>query len=339
MDTDGEELRDMKVLVTGGAGYIGSHTVAALLREGHEVHVYDNLSTGHRRAVPPAAQFILGDIRDGSLLTRVLADKGIEAVIHFAARLVVPESMENPWDYYETNTWGGLQVIKSCLNSGVQSLIFSSTAAVYGEADQPVKESDPKKPVNPYGASKLMMEQLLEQLNLKGPRLRWVSLRYFNVAGAAMDGSNGSRTENATLLVKVAAEVAAGKRPEIKIFGSDYATEDGTCVRDYIHVEDLAEAHVKALGALAEGRILNEIFNCGYGHGSSVKAVIAAMKKVSGVEFPVQFEPRRAGDPMSLVANTDRIHAFLDWSPRLDSLEAICQSAYQWERSSLNKRI
>lgn len=321
----------MRVLVTGGAGYIGSHAASLLLRQEHEVVVYDNLSTGDKMAVPSGAEFVFGDIRDGDLLARVMRDRRVDAVMHFAAKLIVPESVEKPWEYYDTNVSGGLRVIEACLKSGVSNMIFSSTAAVYGESHEPVSEEDHTAPITPYGASKRMVEQILTDVGRAHSGFRWVSLRYFNVAGAAVDGTNGQRTKNATHLVKVAAETAVGSRPQMQIFGTDYPTPDGSCVRDYIHVEDLVSAHAVALEALAEERIKNQIYNCGYGHGSSVREVVRVMKSVSGQDFLVHEAPRRAGDPAQIVADVSKIRDQLAWRPKYDSLETICQTAFQWE--------
>lgn len=321
----------MKVLVTGGAGYIGSHAASLLLNRGHEVFVYDNLSTGDKQAIPQGSEFVFGDIRDGDLVARVLKDRKIDAVMHFAAKLIVPESVEKPWDYYDTNVTGGLKVIEACLKSGVQNLIFSSTAAVYGESDGPVSEEAETAPITPYGVSKRMVEQMLTDIGRAHSDFQWVSLRYFNVAGAALDGSNGQRTKNATHLVKVAAETAVGARSDMQIFGTDYPTHDGSCIRDYIHVEDLVEAHVVALDALADSKVKNQIYNCGYGHGSSVRQVVDVMRKVSGRDFAANEAPRRAGDPAQIVADVNKIRNQITWKPQYDSLETICKTAFAWE--------
>lgn len=322
----------MRILVTGGAGYIGSHAAQKLLQEGHEVFVYDNLSTGFSAALPKQCQFIMGDVRDPVLLGRVLKDKKIEAVIHFAAMLVVPDSIKNPNDYYENNTYGMMCLLRACQQQGVKKIVFSSTAAVYGEPVEKsvVVETDVPAPINPYGTSKYMSELLLRDAD-KAYDIRSVSLRYFNVAGAAVDGSNGQRTKGATNLIKVAAETAVGKRKSISVFGSDYPTTDGTGVRDYIHVDDLVDLHILALQYLNEGKPTT-VLNCGYGHGASVLEVLASMKKVSGVDFPVEMTARRAGDPAAVIADSSLIRKVLNWSPQHDNLEDICRSTFAWEK-------
>lgn len=322
----------MRVLVTGGAGYIGSHTVQKLLKRGHEVTVYDNLTTGFRRSVPREANFVMGDVRDPIMLGRVLKDKKIEAVIHFAAKLIVPESILQPIDYFENNTQGVVSLVKACIAQGVKSIVFSSTAAVYGNSvgDGLVTENSPTEPINPYGSSKLMSEKILGDCEL-AYGIRSVILRYFNVAGAALDGSNGQCTKEATHLVKVAAETAVGKRTQMSIFGTDYPTPDRTCVRDYIHVEDLADLHVLALSYLEKGNG-GTIFNCGYGHGFSVREVLETMKTVSEKEFTVEEKPRREGDPASIVADSTKVRKAFDWTPKYDDLALICRTALDWER-------
>lgn len=320
----------MKVLVTGGAGYIGSITTRRLLAENHEVLVYDNLSTGFREAIPSPAKFVFGDIRDGALLGRVMKDEKIEAIIHFAAKLIVPESVEKPLEYYETNVLGGLRVIEAARANGVKAFIFSSTAAVYGNPEtSPVSEQASLSPLNPYGASKAMIERVLMDLQATLPS---VSLRYFNVAGASADLKSGQRTKSATHLVKVAAEVACGKRPSMAIFGTDYSTVDGTGVRDYIHVEDLADAHLLALNYLVDGG-KSLVLNCGYGRGFSVRQVISAMEKVSGQKITVHSQQRRAGDAAEIVASPAKIFEVFPWSPKWDSLDEICRMAYEFERT------
>lgn len=323
----------MRILVTGGAGYIGSHTAQKLIDAGHDVFVYDNLSTGFSAALPKQSQFIMGDVRDAVLLGRVLKDKKIEAVIHFAAKLVVPESILHPLDYYENNTFGVLGLVKACQQQGVSKIVFSSTAALYGNSNpnQLVKENAVIGPLNPYGFSKLMSEQILRDAD-QAYGIRSVILRYFNVAGAAADGSNGQRTKDATSLIKVAAEAGAGKRQNISVFGSDYPTSDGTCVRDFIHIEDLADLHVKALEYLNDGNA-TAVFNCGYGRGFSVLEVLSTMKKVSGRNFEVQMEARRQGDPISVVADSSLARKILHWTPKFDDLETICRSTFEWEKS------
>jgi UDP-glucose 4-epimerase len=328
-------LEKMRVLVTGGAGYIGSHAVQLLLQQGHDVVVLDNLSTGNRDAIAPQAKFILGDVCDGDHTEKVLSENQIEAVMHFAAKLVVPESIEKPAEYYDTNVAGGLRTIQACLRAGVHYFIFSSTAAVYGQSEKPVNEEVIPRPVNPYGASKLMMERMLSDVGNANPNFKWIAMRYFNVAGASINGANGQRNRNATHLIKTAAETAAGIRPEMYIFGSDYETNDGTCVRDYVHVDDLADAHVAVLNGLISGRVTNEIFNCGYGRGSTVREVIAAMKEVSGKNFPIKELERRRGDAASVVADARKIREKLGWQPKVDCLKTICKTAFEWELRQL----
>lgn len=321
----------MKILVTGGAGYIGSETARALLSRGYEVVIYDNLSTGFREAVPAGAKFVFGDVRDESLVGRVIKDLGIEAVMHFAAKIVVPESFERPLEYYDTNLQGGLRTLAAARAHGVKHFVFSSTAAVYGETgDEPVHEFSPLNPINPYGASKLMMERVLADVSSSGGP-RYVALRYFNVAGAAEDGSNGQRREMATHLAHVVARAAVGALPEVTVFGEDYPTPDGTCIRDYIHVVDLAEAHVKALEYLVGGGE-SVALNCGYGRGVSVKEVLAEFQRLLGRELSVKKGPRRIGDPARIVASVGKIQEVLGWRPRLDDLSTICRSALEWER-------
>lgn len=322
----------MKVLVTGGAGYIGSHTAQALLGAGHQVMVMDNITTGFREAVPVGVELIQGDVRNGALLAEVLKKNSVDAIIHFAAKLIVPESLEKPIEYYENNTMGVLSLVQACVASNVKKVVFSSTAAVYGDVSTNalLTEKTPTAPLNPYGSSKLMSEQILR--DCEAPHgLRSVCLRYFNVAGAAEGGKNGQRTANATHLIKVASQAACGKRASVGIFGTDYPTPDGTGVRDYIHVEDLADLHVLALNYLNEGG-KSEIFNCGYGHGFSVREVIDTVKKVSGVDFKVEEQPRRAGDAATLVADSSKVRKAFNWTPQRDNLELICKTAYEWEK-------
>ncbi len=322
----------MQVLVTGGAGYIGSHTVQKLLDAGYGVVVYDNVTTGFREAIPVGAELIMGDVRDKLMLSRVMKDKKISAVVHFAAKLIVSESVEKPLDYYENNTMGALALAQACIENEVGMVVFSSTSMVYAgaEVSYMLTEISPTSPSNPYGQTKLMSELILRDCE-KPYGLRSVCLRYFNVAGAALDGKNGQRTKNATHLIKVASEAACGKRESVGIFGTDYPTEDGTGVRDYIHVEDLAELHVLALKYLNDGG-RSEVFNCGYGRGFSVREVIDAVRKVSGVNFKVVEQPRRAGDAVYLVADSSKIRKAFSWTPKYDNLELICQTAYNWEK-------
>lgn len=325
----------MNVLVTGGAGYIGSHTVTKLLAAGHQPLVYDNLSNGFAAAVPDSVKLVVGDVQDSAHLAQIMKGHQIEAVIHFAAKLVVPESVEKPLAYYENNVLGTLKVLEACGLAGVSHMIFSSTGAVYGNSMQ-VTETATPAPLSPYGMSKLMSEQVLVDFAkaraLAGHRkFSYVILRYFNVAGAAAAGGNGQRTKNATHLVKVASEAICGKRHQVEVFGTDYPTADGTGVRDYIHVDDLADAHVRALDYLAAGGA-SDIFNVGYGRGYSVREVLQTMKKVAGKDFVVKESPRRAGDAAAIVADPSKIRRVLGWTARHEDLEFICRTALNWER-------
>lgn len=320
----------MSVLVTGGAGYIGSHAVQLLLEQGEKVLIYDNLSTGMKAAVPKEASFIFGDIRDGELLARVMKDYKIDSVMHFAAKSVVPESVAQPLEYYENNVLGTLQILKACQKTRVKKLIFSSSASVYGDAQEvPIKEESPLAPTNPYGLSKMMGEKIIQDMS-HAHGLQYVLLRYFNVAGAKKDLSNGQRTLKASHLMKVAAEAACGDRAQVEVYGDDYSTPDGTGLRDYIDVEDLVEAHTLALSYLRKGG-LNQILNCGYGHGFTVLEVLETMKEISGQKFEIVRKPRRPGDVGQSFAQSEKIRKTLDWHPRFDDLKVICQSAYQWE--------
>ncbi|MCC5979819.1 MAG: UDP-glucose 4-epimerase GalE [Salinarimonas sp.] len=321
----------MTVLVTGGAGYIGSHMVLALRDAGERVVVLDDLSTGHRRAVLDDVPLIEGDVSDGDLVRDVVATHGVTALAHFAARIVVPDSVADPLGYYEANTVKTRALLAAAQGAGVGQVIFSSTAAVYGEPEEsPVSEETPPAPINPYGRSKLMSEWMLADAAHALP-LRYVALRYFNVAGADPQGRSGQSTPNATHLIKVACEAALGKRSGLSIFGTDYPTPDGTCLRDYIHVTDLADAHLRALAHL-RGAGDNLVLNCGYGHGFSVREVIAMVKRVSGSDFPVTEAPRRAGDPAALVARADKLPGLLGWRPHHADLETIVRHALEWER-------
>jgi UDP-glucose 4-epimerase len=324
------------VLVTGGAGYIGSHTVRRLIAAGHRVVVLDNLSTGHRWAVHSEAAFVEGDTRDRDRVRDLLREHEVGAVIHFAAHLVVPESVAEPAKYYANNIGGTTSVADACCAAGVRHFIFSSTAAVYGIPPHiPVSEDTRPEPINPYGTSKLVSEWLLRDLAARPGAhapFGYVALRYFNVAGASLDGRLGQATANATHLIKVAAEAACGRREAVTVFGSDYPTPDGTCIRDYIHVEDLADAHVLALSWLLEGGAPLTL-NCGYGHGFSVREVLDCVRAVSGRDFPIVDGPRRAGDPPALVADPGRLRERLGWRPRHDDLRTICHSAWAFERS------
>ncbi len=327
----------MTVLVTGGAGYIGSHMVLALIDAGEPVVVLDNLSTGFRWAVHPDATFVEGDVSDSALVAQVIADHDITAVVHFAARIVVPESVADPLGYYYANTVKTRALLEAVVAAGVPHLIFSSTAAVYGMVgNDPVAEEALLSPISPYGRSKLMSEWMLEDTAFAFP-LRYVALRYFNVAGADPAGRTGQSTAGATHLIKVACETALGKRPGMAVFGTDYETPDGTCLRDYIHVSDLVAAHLDALTYLRQGGS-SAVLNCGYGRGYSVLEVIDTVKSVSGVDFKVTYSPRRPGDPAAVVAKADKIRATVGWEPRLDDLATIVRHALTWEQSLDRRR-
>jgi len=320
----------MTIMVSGGAGYIGSHMVLELLDRGEKVVVLDDLSTGFWWAVPKEAVFVQGDMGDQALVERTIAEHGVDEIAHFAARIVVPDSVSDPLGYYLNNTVKTRALLESAVRGGVKRFIFSSTAAVYGEpAVSPVPEEIALSPINPYGRSKLMSEWMLAD-TARAHGLTYVALRYFNVAGADPKGRSGQSTPKATHLIKVASQAALGERDGLEVFGTDYPTPDGTCVRDYIHVTDLARAHLAALDHLrAGGRDLT--LNCGYGRGYSVKEVVEVVKRVSGVDFPVKLSGRRAGDPASLVAKADRIRSELGWEPALDDLEGIVRQALAWE--------
>jgi UDP-glucose 4-epimerase len=324
-----------KILVTGGAGYIGSHVVRLLTDAGQAVVVLDNLSTGFSDAVLDA-ELVVGDTGDPDLVSRVLREQGVDTVLHFAAHTIVPESVENPLKYYGNNTCCTRNLLECCSAAGVKHFIFSSTAAVYGIPVGPeCTEDSPLAPINPYGTSKLMSEMMLRDLG-KATAMRHVILRYFNVAGSDPEGRIGQSTEKATLLIKVAAEVAAGKREQLYVFGTDYPTPDGTGVRDYIHVDDLADAHIKALEYLQQGGESTTL-NCGYGHGYSVREVIDAVNRVNGKPINVKEEARRAGDPPALIARADKIRQVLGWKPRYDDLDFIVKTSLDWERKLRDK--
>jgi UDP-glucose 4-epimerase len=320
-----------RVLVTGGAGYIGSHVALALIDAGHRAVVLDDLSTGVRDLVPAEAGFVEGDAGDGALLAQVLEDQGITAVMHFAGSIIVPESVEDPLKYYRNNTCASRNLIEACVKARVDRFVFSSTAAVYGlPVVLPAREDAPTAPINPYGASKLVTEMILADV-ARAHRLRYVALRYFNVAGADPEGRSGQSSPEATHLIKIACEVATGARGHINIFGDDYDTPDGTCVRDYIHVSDLATAHLHALDHLAsDGESLT--LNCGYGHGYSVREVLEAVERAAGARLEKRLAPRRAGDPPALVADATRIRERFDWRPEYEDLDVITASALAWER-------
>ena len=320
------------VLVTGGAGYIGSHAVLALLDRGWPVAVIDNLTTGFRFAVPDQVPFYEGDIEDPALLARIFAEQGTRAVMHFAGSIVVPESVENPLKYYHNNTVKSRALIEAAVNAGVPHFIYSSTAATYGMPEvSPVSEDTPTRPINPYGWSKLMTERMLADTAAAHP-LNYCALRYFNVAGADPQGRSGQSTAGATHLIKVAVEAALGKRDSVLVFGTDYATPDGTGVRDYIHVSDLAEAHVLALEALIDKPRRSLTMNCGYGRGFSVLEVLDAVDRVTNMKLERVLAPRRPGDPDSLISDPSLIKATLPWQPQHDRLDEIVTHALAWER-------
>lgn len=323
----------LPVLVTGGAGYIGSHAVLALLDQGWPVVVLDNLVTGFDWAVPKAATLVVGDIADSELVGRTLAEHRIGAIMHFAGSVVVPESVENPLKYYDNNTVRSRALIAAAVAAGVPHFIFSSTAATYGIPEiVPVGEDSHKRPINPYGWSKLMTEQMLADATAAHPFNACI-LRYFNVAGADPQGRSGQSTTGATHLIKVAAEAATGKRSHVSVFGTDFDTPDGTGVRDYIHVSDLAAAHVAALEKLIAEPSRNHVMNCGYGRGFSVLEVLDAVDRITNMRIERRLEPRRAGDPPALVADNGRILATLPWRPQRADLDMIVADALAWERS------
>ncbi len=321
----------MSVLVTGGAGYIGSHMVHELTDGGAEVVVLDNLTTGFRWAMPASARLVVGDIGDQDLARTIIRRYGVTAIIHFAGSIVVPESVADPLGYYNNNTVKSRALIEAAVVTGVKHFIFSSTAAVYGDVkEMPVRETTQLNPVSPYGSSKLMTEIMLRDAS-RAHDIKHVALRYFNVAGADPQGRTGQSTPRATHLLKVACETALGKRAGMEVFGTDYATPDGTCVRDYIHVKDLARAHVAALQHLERGG-QSDVFNCGYGKGYSVLEVLDAVKRVSGQPLNVKMSPRRPGDPPAIVAASDKIRADLGWKPEHDNLDLIVGHALAWEK-------
>ena len=326
------------VLVTGGAGYIGSHALHHLMDQGITPVVVDNLVTGIRAAIPEHIPFYEGSVGDYDFMMKVFDDHNIKAVLHFAGSVVVPESVENPAKYFNNNTGNTLSLIQAMVASGVKHLVFSSTAAVYGMPDEdiiPIKEDAPKAPINPYGASKLMSEMMIRDM-AAAHDLNAVILRYFNVAGADAKGRVGQSTPEATHLIKVVAEVVCGKRDGMQIFGDDYDTPDGTCVRDYIHVDDLIRAHLLALDYLARDDKEETItLNCGYGRGFSVSEVIEAAARLSGKNIPVTMAPRRAGDPPLLTANSQACQDILGWTPQSDDLDLIIKSALDWEQKRL----
>jgi UDP-glucose 4-epimerase len=323
----------MRILITGGAGYIGSHVLKALGNSGHEITILDNLSTGNTKAITHG-ELVVGDLNDEKLLNTLFETQKFEAVLHFAGSIVVPESVADPLKYYSNNTLNTHCLLSACIKHGCHQFIFSSTAAVYGMTnDGAATEETPTIPMNPYGHSKLMSEQMLADLSASSD-LRYVALRYFNVSGADPDGRIGQSFPGATHLIKVACETACGKRDHIKVFGTDYPTEDGTCVRDFIHVSDLADAHVNALEYLSNGG-KSDILNCGYGHGFSVKEVLNNVIKITGVNIRIEETPRREGDPASVTSKAEKIRRVLGWKPKYDDIGLIIKSAYEWEKNGL----
>ena len=320
----------MKVLVTGGAGYIGSHIVKTLGEKGHDIVVYDNLSYGHDWALL-SGRLVKGDLGDKEYLDAVFAEEKFDAVIHMAAFIVVDESIREPLKYYQNNFINAMTLIRTCLKHGVKKFLFSSTAAVYGIPEKiPVTEESPLLPINPYGASKVMVEQVLHDVSASDD-LRYIALRYFNVAGADPMSRIGQARKDATHLITVSLRTALGKRDHLDIYGTDYPTPDGTCIRDYIHVDDLSNAHVLALEYLVSGGE-SRIYNCGYGHGYSVKEVVDEVKRVTGVHFPVIATDRRPGDPPALIADSSKLRQELQWEPQHDNLAYIIRTAWDWEK-------
>jgi len=318
------------ILVTGGAGYIGSHVVRQLGEAGEDVITLDNLSTGFQESVL-YGDFVEGDVGNQAIVSRLLKARGVDTVMHFAAATIVPESVEDPLKYYGNNTCATRNLLECCRDAGVAHVVFSSTAAVYGLPPGGVAREDTlTAPINPYGTSKLMSEWMLRDLAAASD-LRYTALRYFNVAGSDPEGRIGQSTAKATLLVKVACEAAVGTRPSVKIYGTDYDTPDGTGVRDYIHVEDLASAHLRALDYLRGGGE-SRVLNCGYGHGYSVREVLDAVARINGAPLTIEEAPRRAGDPSTLIAQADQIRDVLDWTPRYNDLDTIVTHALNWER-------
>lgn len=330
---DLSKFRSNQILITGGAGYIGSHTALALSAIGRQVVVIDNLSTGSRELIPSGVPFIEGDIANIDLMRRTIREYGCTSVIHFAGSIINPESFEKPLEYYSNNTVNSHTLLQACADENIRVFLFSSSAAVYGDAETlPISENAKLNPVGPYGASKLMTEWMLRDVAARYD-MRYGALRYFNVAGADPKGRSG-QVGPASHLIKISTEVAVGARQKMEIYGNDYPTEDGTCIRDYIHVSDLADAHVLALSYLEEKKA-NITANCGYGHGFSVRQVIDAVEKISEIPLNVEVGPRRIGDVSALVADNRNIMQLLPWTPKFDNLEVIIKSAYDWEKSRL----
>ena len=325
----------MAILVCGGAGYIGSHAVYQLVKAGEEVVIVDNLQSGHRGAINPAAKFYQGDIRDAKILDKIFTENKIEAVIHFAAYIEAGESVEKPLKYFNNNVYGMQILLEAMVKNGVDKIVFSSTAATYGEPEKiPIEENDRKQPTNPYGESKLIMEKMIKWVS-RANGIRFVSLRYFNAAGALEDGSIGEDHHPETHLIPLILQVPLGKRDHITIFGDDYPTPDGTCIRDYIHVLDLADAHILALKYLRSGGASN-VFNLGNGRGFSVKEIIAAAQKVTGQKIKTEMGTRRAGDPAQLIASSDKAKAVLKWKPQFADVEKVIETAWAWHRKNPN---
>ena len=321
----------MKIFITGGAGYIGSHVVKALGEAGHELLIYDNLSTGHEWAVLHG-RLVRGDLADTILLNGILSAFRPDAVVHFAASIQVEESVREPLKYYRNNVVNSIHLLETMTRHGIRNFIYSSTAAVYGIPEKiPLDETAPLNPINPYGASKVMVERILKEMS-QAHDFRYIALRYFNVAGADPEGRIGQAYAEATHLITRALKTAKGEFPRLLIYGADYPTPDGTCIRDYIHVNDLAGAHVRALEHLMAGNA-SDVMNCGYGHGFTVREVVAAAKRVTGIDFPVLETDRRPGDPPALIADSTRIRALTGWSPRHDDLEFIIRTAWDWEKN------
>ncbi len=326
----------MNVLVTGGAGYIGGHMVLALLDAGHKPVVFDNLSTGFRWSVPDGVPLVVGDVGDYELVLQTLQTHRVDAIVHFAAKLVVPESVRDPLGYYLNNTVKSRALLAAAVAAGIETFVFSSTAAVYGDAsDRPLAEDAPLSPLSPYGSSKQLTEVMLRDV-AAAHGMRFVTLRYFNVAGADPSMRHGQSTANATHLIKVAVQTALGMRPYMDVYGTDYPTPDGTCIRDYIHVTDLIAAHMQALEHLRNGGE-SLVVNCGYGHGYSVSEVVDTVRKVSGRPIEARYVSRREGDPSTIVADSTRIRSRLAWNPRFDDLATIVEHTLRWE-SMLRER-
>ena len=325
----------MSVLICGGAGYIGSHNVRAFQEHGEDVIIIDNLELGHKESIPEGTKFYHGDIRDGALLDKIFTENNIEAVIHFCAYSLVGESVEKPLKYFDNNVGGMISLLESMQRNNIGKIIFSSTAATYGEPKRvPILETDETKPTNPYGESKRIMEKMMHWVSLQH-KIKYVSLRYFNVAGAWHDGSIGEDHRHETHLIPLILQVPLGKRNHVTVYGDDYPTKDGTCIRDYIHVEDLARAHILALEYLRKGGE-SDIFNLGSGDGYSVMEMINAARQATGLDIPVEIGERRAGDPARLIADSTKAHEILRWYPEITKMEDIIATAWKWHKSHPN---